>query len=81
LLLSDFDENLNLLKRFSKNAQTPNFMKICPVVAKYFHADGRTDGQMTKLVVVFPHILRTRLKTTYEERAKIMKKLGNIVTA
>ena len=28
---------------FSKNPQIPNFMKIRPVGAELFHADGRTD--------------------------------------
>jgi hypothetical protein len=30
-------------------------MKVCPVGAELFHADGRTDGQtdMTKLIVAF----------------------------
>ena len=35
-----------------------NFMKIRPVLAELFHADGRTDGEtdghdMTKLIIVF----------------------------
>jgi hypothetical protein len=29
---------------FSKNPQISNFMKIRPVTAELFHADGRTDG-------------------------------------
>jgi len=33
------------------NQHQSNFMKICPVGAKLFHADGRTD--MTKLIVAF----------------------------
>ena len=28
-------------------------MKIRPVTAKLLHADGRTDGDMMKLIVVF----------------------------
>jgi len=38
-------------------------MKICPVGAKLFHADRRTDSQpdVTKLIVAFT-IMRTRLK-------------------
>jgi len=41
----------------------PNFIKICPVGAELFHADGRSDGQtdMTKLIVVFG-TLRKHLK-------------------
>jgi len=33
------------------NVQIPSFMKICPLVAEFLHADGRTD--MTKLIVNF----------------------------
>jgi hypothetical protein len=36
---------------FSKNTQTPNFMKIRPVGTELFHADERTDT--TKLTVAF----------------------------
>jgi hypothetical protein len=36
---------------FSKNAQVPNFMKVCSVGAESFLADGRTD--MTKVIVAF----------------------------
>jgi len=36
---------------FSKNPQVSNFMKICPVGAELFRADGWID--MMKLIVVF----------------------------
>jgi len=36
---------------FSKNTQTPNFVKIRPLGAEWFHADRRTD--ITKLIVAF----------------------------
>jgi hypothetical protein len=39
LVISEW--NLNFLDRFSKNTQ--NLMKIPPVGAEMFHADGRTD--------------------------------------
>jgi len=39
------------MDRFSKNTQKPNYMKIRPVEAEFFHADGQTD--MTKLTVAF----------------------------
>ena len=41
----------NFLKRFWKSTQMSNFMKIRPVEAEFFHADGQTD--MTKLIVAF----------------------------
>jgi hypothetical protein len=50
---------LNLLSRFSTNSSIPNFMKILPVSAEVFHADGKTEAQnhtqtgMTKLIVGF----------------------------
>ena len=50
LFLSYINET-NFLDRFSKNFHTQNFMKILPVGAELFRADGRTD--MTKLVVAF----------------------------
>jgi hypothetical protein len=43
--------NLYFLDRFPKYGQMSNFMKIRPVGAELFHADGRTD--MTKLRVAF----------------------------
>jgi hypothetical protein len=38
---------------FEKKSLNINFMKILPLGAKFFHADGRTDGQinMTNLTV------------------------------
>jgi hypothetical protein len=35
---------LNSLDRFSKNPHISNFIKIRPVRAELFHADGKTDG-------------------------------------
>jgi hypothetical protein len=41
---------LNFLGRFSKKIQISNFMKIRPVGAEFFHANGHS---MTKLNVAF----------------------------
>ena len=41
LLLSDFNEIF--LDIFSKNTRISNFMKIRPVGAELFHADGQTN--------------------------------------
>jgi len=42
-----------IFDRFSKNVQTSNFMKIRPVKAEFFHAEGRKEEHtdMTKLEV------------------------------
>ena len=55
LFLSDFKDTLIFSTDFSKNTRIWNLMKIRPVEADLFHADGRTDGQtgMTKLTVAF----------------------------
>ena len=55
-----FEQNFNCFKRFSKNPQTRNFLKICPVGAEWFHADRRTDT--TKLTVAFHNKTNTLTK-------------------
>ena len=49
---------LERLRQFVENTQIPNFMKIRPVGAELFNADGRAD--MTKLTVacwqLFEHV-------------------------
>jgi hypothetical protein len=44
------------LENFSKNPQISNFMKISPVCAQFFHAEGQSDGRidMKKLIVARP---------------------------
>jgi hypothetical protein len=50
LIFATFSWNLNFLDRFSKNHQIKNIMKIPPVGAELFHADGWTD---MKLIITF----------------------------
>ena len=42
VLLVRFDLYVNFPERFSKNTQISSFMRIGPVAAELFHADGRT---------------------------------------
>jgi len=55
VMLVRFYLNMNFLNRFSKNIHVPNFMKIRPVGAELFHADGQAHRQtyMTKLIIAF----------------------------
>ena len=53
--LSDFNE-CQFFERFSKNTQVLNFIKLHPVVAELFHADGQTD--MTKPIVAFSNFAK-----------------------
>jgi hypothetical protein len=52
-LLSDFNKNLDFRVRFSNKTQITSLLKICPVEADLYHAEGQMDGQtdMTKLLV------------------------------
>jgi hypothetical protein len=43
--VSGFEETWIFWTYFQKNTQISNFMKIRPVAAELFHADGRTDRQ------------------------------------
>jgi len=50
--------NFNLTDIFSKTLQISSFMKICPVGAEFFHADGRTNERtdttnLTPLFAIF----------------------------
>ena len=51
LFLSDFNETRTLSTDFRKNLQISNFIKIRPVEAELFHADGRAD--MTQQAIAF----------------------------
>ena len=56
-----FGITLNFLNNFSKNTEISNFMKIRPVGAKLFHADGQTDRH-DEVDSVFFAIIRKRPK-------------------
>jgi hypothetical protein len=55
LFLSDFNETWIFSTNLREKAEIPSFIKIRPVSAGLFHADGQTDGRtdMTKLIVAF----------------------------
>ena len=58
LFLSHFKATWILSTDFRGKTPTPNFMKICPVGAELFHAEGReTDRQIeiTMLIDAFRH--------------------------
>jgi hypothetical protein len=40
--------NLTLIDRFLNNTKISNLMKICPVGAELFHADGQTEGRTSR---------------------------------
>jgi hypothetical protein len=56
LFLSDFNLTwiFQTARQISKNTQIQNLMKICPVDAELFHADGQTD--MKKLTFALCNI-------------------------
>jgi len=55
-----FQQYMNFLDTFFKNPEISNLMKIRPVGAELFHADGRTD--MTKLIVAFRYFVEAPKK-------------------
>ena len=55
---------MNFLDRFSKNTQISNFMKIAPVAAEFFFANGQTDARdvaydrfLHEIILCRPHAL------------------------
>ena len=54
----------NFLATFSKTTKILNLMKIRPLGAELFHADGQTDRQtdMTKLIVAFRNYAKSLKK-------------------
>ena len=59
LFLSDLMK-LDFIDSFSKNIQISNFVKIRPLAAELFNADGRTD--LTKLIVAFRNFAKSASK-------------------
>jgi len=60
VFLVRFEWNLNFLDRFSKNHEILNLMKILPVVAELFIADGRTGRRIDMtLIVAFHNFVNT----------------------
>jgi len=59
LFLSDFSE-LEFFDTFSKSIKMSNFLKISPLGAEFFHADGQTD--MTKLIVALRNFAKAPKK-------------------
>jgi len=45
LFVSEFSATFNILDKITRNMQISNLMKIRPLVAEVFHADGRRDIQ------------------------------------
>ena len=58
-ILVRFYSKLASVDRFSKNTKISSSIKICPVGAELFHANGRTD--MTTLTVAFHDFSRAPL--------------------
>jgi hypothetical protein len=57
---------LHFLDKFSKYAEKSNLLKILPVGAEFFHADGRTD--MTKLMVPGRNFANALKKVLFPEK-------------
>ena len=51
VVIASFKLNSKFLDRILKNVKISNCIKISPLGAELYHADGRTDG--TKLTVAF----------------------------
>ena len=60
--LSYLNQNLKFLDIVSHYPPISNFMKIRPMEAEYFHADGQTD-EHDERSTCFSAILRMRLRT------------------
>jgi hypothetical protein len=65
LILSDFNETWIFSTDFrEKKAQVSSLIKIRPVWAEFFHADGQTH--MTKLIVTFRYFANAPKMTSGE---------------
>ena len=75
LFLSDFNKTWYFSTCFQKNTQISNFIKIHPVGANLFHADGRADKwtDMTKLIVALHNFANALKKSVYKILPKILE--------
>ena len=64
IILVGFSVNLNFFDTFSKSIKMSNFLKICPLGAELFHADGQTG--MTKLIAAFRNFAKAPKKKWYQ---------------
>ena len=64
--------------RFSKNIQISNFVKIRPVGAELFHADGQTDRRtgMTKLIDAFRTFRNAPKNSSHQEIQLALKSVS-----
>jgi hypothetical protein len=73
---------MNFLGTFSKKSQMSSFVKMRPVGAELFHADGRRNGRtdtqtdMTKLIVAFRNFANSPKNSTLLLRKCVCVFLG-----
>jgi hypothetical protein len=71
LFLSDFNETWIFFDEFSKKTQVSNFVKIRPVTAELFHADGRGD---MNIIVAFRNFANAPKKWYKKEKEELSGK-------
>jgi len=70
-------QNFSFLNRFSKNTQTRNFLKICPVRAELCQADRRTE-EHDEVVGSFPLFCECTLKKENNRQFVIHNRISTI---
>jgi len=65
VILAWSQQTLSFLDIFSKYTQISNVIKIHPVGAELFHADGKTESEMTKLIVALRNFVKARKKPAH----------------